>query len=218
MQGFSPNAGTPNAWVPPSGGGVAPQPDGTPPTFTGALTHTKTSSSITVDWSGAAGSDNVAVARREYRIGGSGPYSPASSTEESNKRHTFPSLAPSTTYKIEVRCVDTSENVSMPLTIVVTTSAVPTPGGDGYNHIRYDLVTKGEVPHLNLATLDWSLFAQLRVKELSAPVAQGTHTMVAGSPLLDIAVPAATVPAGWYFLVLSDADGTTTVACPVLVS
>lgn len=197
---------------------VTPQPDGIAPTFSGALAYTKTPSSITVDWSGATSSDNVAVARREYRIGGSGPYAPASSAEETSKRHTFPGLASSTPYKIEVRCVDTNENVSMPLTVVVTTSAAPAPGGDGYNHIRHDLVSAGDVPHLNLATLDWSLFAQLRVKDLSAPIAQGTHTMTAGSPLLDIAVAAATVPAGWYFFVLSDADGTTTVACPVLVS
>jgi hypothetical protein len=203
---------------PPAVAVPSPGPDGVAPSITGLLAHTKTSTSITVDWSGTSSADNVAVARREYRIGGSGPYSPASSAEEANKRHTFPSLTSSTPYKVEVRCVDTSENVSLPLTIVVTTSAAPAPGGDGFNHIRYDLVTKGEVPHLNLATLDWSLFAQLRVKDLSAPIAQGTHTMVAGSPLLDIAVPAATVPAGWYFFVLADADGTTTVACPVLVS
>jgi hypothetical protein len=93
------------------------------------------------------------------------------------------------------------------------------PSGDnGFNYIRYTLVTKGDVPHLNLATVDWSLFAELSPKDFSAPVAQGTHSMAAGSPLLEVAVPAATVPAGWYFLVLSDSDGTTTLACPVLVS
>jgi hypothetical protein len=204
--------------LPPAAISTPPVSDGVAPTFTGSLAHTKTASSITIDWSGATSSDNVAVARREYRIGGSGPYSPASSAEEASKRHTFAVLSQSTPYKIEVRCVDTNENVSLPLTIVVTTSAAPAPGGDGFSHIRYDLVSKGDVPHLNLATLDWSLFAQLRVKDLSAPVAQGTHAMVTGSPALDIAVPKVTVPAGWYFLVLSDADGTTTVACPVLVS
>ena len=204
--------------LPPAAATTSPAPDGIPPSLTGLLAHAKTSSSITVDWSGTTSSDNVAVARREYRIGGSGPYSPASSAEETSKRHTFPSLASGTPYKIEVRCVDTSENVSMPLTIVVTTSAAPAPGGDGYNHIRYDLVARGDVPHLNLDTLDWSLFAQLRVKDLGIPVAQGMHTMVSGSSRLDIAVPAATVPAGWYFFVLADADGTTAAASPVLVS
>jgi hypothetical protein len=93
----------------------------------------------------------------------------------------------------------------------------PPAGGDGFNHIRYTLVTKGDVPHMYLATVDWSLFAQLSPKNFGAPVAQGTHAMTAGSPFLEIAVPAATVPAGWYFLVLSDADGTTTLACPVQV-
>lgn len=218
MQGFSTNASTPNAYLPAGGGGVVPQPDDVAPSFSGLLAVTRTSSAITVDWSSTTGSDNVAVARREYRIGGSGPYSPASLDEETSKQHTFAGLSPSTPYKIEVRCVDTNENVSMPLTITVTTSAAPAPGGDGYNHIRYDLVTKGDVPHLNLATLDWSLFAQLRVKDLAAPVAQGMHTMIAGSPRLDIAVPAATVPKGWYFLMLSDAGGTTTVGAPVLVA
>jgi len=217
MQGFSPNAGMPNAWVAPSGGGVVPQPDGTPPTFTGTLTHTKTSSSITVDWSGAASGDNVAVARREYRIGGSGPYAPASSAEETSKRHTFPSLASSTPYKIEVRCVDTSENVSMPLTIVVTTSAAPAPGGDGSNYIRGKLATRAGVPHSSLAVLDWSLFSQSSVSNLGSPVDQGMHTMSAGSADFEIAVLAVEVPAGWYWLVMSDADGTTAVAVRVLV-
>jgi hypothetical protein len=93
-----------------------------------------------------------------------------------------------------------------------------TPGDDdGFNYIRYTLVTKGDVPHLYLATVDWSLFAQLSPKNFGAPVAQGTHAMTAGSPFLEIAVPAATVRAGWYFLVLSDPDGTTTLACPVQV-
>jgi hypothetical protein len=93
----------------------------------------------------------------------------------------------------------------------------PPAGGDGFNHIRYTLVTKGDVPHLYLAAVTWALFAQLSPATFGAPVAQGTHAMAVGSPLLEIAVPAATVPAGWYFLVLADADGTTTLACPVQV-
>jgi hypothetical protein len=218
MLGFFAVSEAPVSFVASSEGVSVPLPDGVAPSFSGLLAHTKTSSSITVDWSGTTSADNVAVARREYRIGGSGPYSPASSAEEVSKRHTFTSLASSTPFKIEMRCVDTNENVSMPLTIIVTTSAAPAPGGDGFNHIRYELVTKGEVPHLSLATLDWSLFGQLSPRNFGAPVAQGTHTMVAGSPLLDIAVTAAAVPTGWYFLVLSDADGTTTLACPVLVA
>jgi chitodextrinase len=196
---------------------TAAQPDGTPPTFSGSLAHTKTSSSITVDWSGTTSADNVAVARREYRIGGSGLYAPASSAEEVSKRHTFPGLASSVPYKIEVRCVDTSENVSLPLSIVVTTSAAPAPGGNGSNYIRCTLATHDGVLHVSLAVLRWALFAQLSPAAFGAPVAQGTHTMPAGSAELVIAVPAAEVPAGWYMLILADDDGTTALACPILV-
>lgn len=157
------------------------------------------------------------MARREYRIGGSGAYTPASAGEEASKQHTFTGLAPSTVYQLEVRCVDTSNNVSQPLVAVVTTSAAAPAGGSGWNYIRYELVTNGHLPHLYLATVEWALFAQLSPRNFGTPIAQGSHAMDAGSALLEIAVPAATVPAGWYFLVLSDPDGTTTLACPVLV-
>jgi chitodextrinase len=194
------------------------QADTIPPNFTGTLSVAKTSSSITVDWSGTTSSDNTAVARREYRIGGSGTYTPASSQEESGKQHTFTGLAPSTVYQVEVRCVDTSGNASQALAIGVATSAAPAPGGDGWSHIRLPLVSRGLVPHKNLGIVEWALFAQLSPKDFRAPVAQGVHQMPAGSPLLDIAVPADAVPAGWYSFVMSDPDGTTTAATRVLVS
>jgi len=196
---------------------VVAQPDGIPPSFAGTLKYTKTSASITLDWSNTTSGDNVAVARREYRIGGSGAYTPASTAEETTKQHTFTGLASSTVYQLEVRCVDTSGNVSQPLVLVVTTSAAPPAGGGEWNYIRYELVTNGHVPHLYLATVEWALFAQLSPRNFGPPIAQGGHAMDAGSALLEIEVPAASVPPGWYFLVLSDADGTTTLACPVLV-
>lgn len=202
--------------VPPTFVGT-PLPDGVPPTFAGVLAHTKTSSTITVDWSGVISSDNVAVARCEYRLGGSGAYIAASSAEEASKQRTFAGLAPGTAYQIELRCVDTSNNVSQPLTIVVTTSAAPPVGGGGTNYIRGTLSTRAGVLHLNLASLSWSLFAQLLPGNFAAPVAKGTHAMTAGSAELKIGVSATAAPAGWYMLAVSDLDGTTTVLSRVLV-
>ena len=99
-------------------------PDTTAPTFIGALTATVATSSITVDWSGATSADNVAVARREYRIG-AGTYTAASSAEEAAKAHTFTGLAAATEFVIDVRCVDTSGNASAPLSITFATLAAP---------------------------------------------------------------------------------------------
>lgn len=218
MLGFSAISEAPVSYVAPTAGGGTPAPDGVPPTFDGTLSYSKTSSSITVDWSATTSSDNVAVARREYRIGGSGPYTPASTAEETSKRHTFSGLAAATTYPVEVRCVDTSNNVSVALSISVTTSAAPAPGGNGVNYIRLSLVSRKLVPYQNLSTVEWSLFAQLSPANFGAPVAQGTHQMPAGSSQLEIAVNANAVPAGWYSFIMSDPDGTTTAVTRVLVA
>ncbi|MBD8531494.1 MULTISPECIES: fibronectin type III domain-containing protein [unclassified Massilia] len=192
------------------------QPEGIPPVFAGSLAFTKTSTTITIDWSNTTSSDNVAVARREYRIGGSGAYAAASAGEESSEKHTFAGLTPSTVYQIEVRCVDTSGNVSQPLVVAVTTSAPASGGEPDTNYIRGTLATRKGVPQVSLAAVSWSLFMR-RPGNMGAPVAEGTHTMTTGSAQFQIAVPAATVPAGWYFLVLSDGDGTTALAAPILV-
>lgn len=217
MQGFSPNACAPNAFsTMPFGGVVVPPPDTTAPTFQGSLAHTKTSSSITIDWSGTTSRDDVAVARREYRIGGSGAYTAASAGEEVSKKHTFAGLASSAVYQIEMRCVDTSGNVSQPLAIVVTTSAPSSGGQSGTNYLRGTLATRKGMPQVSLAAVNWSLFLR-RPGNMGAPVAEGTHTMTAGSAQFQIPVPAATVPSDWYFLVLSDGDGTTALAAPILV-
>lgn len=198
--------------------GVAaiPVADTTKPTFTGDLTYTATSSSITVSWAGTTSADNIVVARREYRIGGSGAYTRAIAAEETAKAHTFENLDPSTAYQIDMRCVDTSENVSEPLTIGATTAA-PTAGGGTTNYVRCKLAARPGAPHRNLATIHWSLFRQLLPSAFGAPAAKGTRSMVQGSDLLEIPVPAATVPAGWYMLILTDPDGTTTLASPIQV-
>jgi len=191
--------------------------DGVPPTFTGSLQYSSTSNSITIEWSGAISTDNVAIARREYRIGGTGAYTPATPAEEVSKTHTFPALAASTPYQIDVRCVDTNGNASEPLTIGVTTSTATGEALPGTNYIPGKLATHEGVLHSSLAVLEWSLFSQASPRHFSAPVAQGTHTMTAGSADLKIAVPAGTVPTGWYWLVLADTDGTTAVAARILV-
>ena len=98
------------------------------------------------------------------------------------------------------------------------TPETPPGGGEtGTNYIRCTLATHEGVPHVNLGTLCWALFAQLSPAQFGSPIAKGKHTMAAGSAEVEIAVPAATVPAGWYFLVLSDEDGTTALAAPILV-
>lgn len=194
-----------------------PVADTTVPSFTGTLSYTATSSSITVSWSGTTSADNVAVARREYRIGGAGAYMAATAAEDAAKAHTFAGLDSNSTYQVDVRCVDTSGNVSAPLTIAAKT-AEPAAGGGTDNYIRIKLGTrKGEL-HLNLAVVHWSVFAQLLPSGFNAPVAKGTKVMTPGSPLLEIRVPAATVPVGWYMLALSDPDGLTTILSRVQVT
>ena len=196
------------------GGGAG---DSTVPTFTGSISESHTSDSITVNWSSTISTDNVAVARREYRIGGVGGYTSATSGEEVSKAHTFAGLSASTTYQIDVRCVDTSGNVSTPLSIGVTTSASSGGGGE-FNHVRYTLVTHDLEQHVNLVNLKYALFAQLSPALFTAPVAKGTIASIVGPAVLDIPVLASVVPVGWYMLVLSDSDNTTTVVVPVLVS
>ena len=191
--------------------------DTTPPTFAGELSYTATANSLTIDWSGTISADNVAVARREYRIGGVGAYTAATSAEESSKKHTFAGLDASTAYVIDVRCVDTGGNVSAPLTMGVMTAAAS--GGDTggtTNYIRGTLATRAGIPQISLASISWSLFSR-RPGNMGAPVAEGKHTMTAGSAAVKIAVPAATVPSGWYFVVLSDQDGTTALAASIWV-
>ncbi len=113
--------------------------DSQAPTFTGTLGESHTYNLITVNWLTTTSSDNVAVARREYRING-GAYTAASNSNELTKSHAFAGLTPDTDYSIDVRCVDTSGNVSAPLSITVTTDAAPVfaraPSGDGY-HVKH---------------------------------------------------------------------------------
>lgn len=109
---------------------------------------------------------------------------------------------------------------SEPIGSAGTVAAAPGDGGSGSgdNYIRCTLATHAGQLQLNLATLDWALFAQLSPAAFAAPVAKGTHRMTAGSAELVIAVAAASIPKGWYMLALSDGDRTTTVLCPVQVS
>jgi hypothetical protein len=100
---------------------------------------------------------------------------------------------------------------------VAAASETPPGGETGTNYIRCTLATHDGVPQANLATLCWALFSQLSPAQFEAPVAKGKYTMTPGSADVKIAVPAATVPSGWYFLVLSDEDGTTALAAPILV-
>ncbi len=186
------------------------------PTFTGVLEFIKNSGSITVDWSGAVASDNVAIARREYRIGGTGAYTAASVSEELSATHTFAGLLASTTYQIDVRAVDTSGNVSSALTGLVATISPESEGG--LNYIRYSLVTHDREQHVDLVNLRYALFSQLSPSSFTAPVAKGTIPSLSGPAELNIPISAAVAPAGWYMLILSDADNTTTVAVPVLVN
>lgn len=196
---------------------VLPTADTVLPTFTGTLAYTATSSSITVSWTGTTSADNVAVARREYRIGGTGPYTAATAAEEAAKSHTLTGLDSNSTYQVDVRCVDTSGNVSSPLTIAAKTDA-PAAGGGGDNYVRVQLGTRENGLHLNLATVHWALMSQLLPSVFGAPVAKGIKSMTAGSALLEIRVAAAAVPVGWYMLALSDPDGTTTVMSRVQVT
>ncbi len=189
--------------------------DVTAPTFTGILGESHSSTSITVSWAATTSLDNIAVLRHEYRIGGAGGYTPATSQEEVSREHTFTGLAAGTQYLIEARCVDTSNNLSAPLSITVSTTAVD----DGtMNYIRYSLVTHTVEQHVNLVNLRYALFSQLSPANFSAPVAKGTISMISGPAALNIAVSKTAAPAGWYMLILSDADNTTTVAVPVLVT
>ena len=94
--------------------------DTTPPTMTGTLTVSGiTSSGCTVDWSGTARADNVAVTGYEYNISG-GAYADAGTALS----HAFTGLAPSTSYTVTVRAYDAAGNRSTPaLSVVATTSA-----------------------------------------------------------------------------------------------
>lgn len=186
--------------------------DTTVPTFTGTISHSETSSAITIDWSGATSADNVAVARREYRIGGSGAYTAATSGEEISKNHTFAGLAAGTAYPIDVRCVDTSGNVSVALRVTPTTVS------GAMNTITYTLVTRGNVPQANLSGLNWALFAQLNPALFQAPVARGALAVTDVSAVLLIPVSAAAAPVGSYMLALADSAGVTTMLFPVAVS
>jgi hypothetical protein len=89
---------------------------------------------------------------------------------------------------------------------------------DANNHIRYALVTHDREQHVNLVNLRYALFSQLSPASFTAPVVKGTIAQIVGPAELNIPVSAAVAPAGWYMLILSDADNTTTVAVPVLVS
>lgn len=188
--------------------------DTTAPTFQGELAASVTANSITVSWAGTTSADNVAVVRREYRIGGAGQYVAATTAEEGSKSHTFTNLAASTAYEIDVRCVDTSGNVSAALRIVPTTSAAPVVE---FNYVRCILASRDGVPHLNLANVDWALFRSLSPASFVAPMAQGRHSMISGSAAFEVAVPAAVVPSGEYMLVLAESNGTMTLASPISV-
>jgi len=188
--------------------------DTTVPTFQGELAASVTADSITVSWAGTTSADNVAVVRREYRIGGTGQYVAATAAEEGSKSHTFTNLAAGTAYQIDVRCVDSSGNVSAAIRIVPTTSAAPVVQ---VNYVRCILASRDGTPHLNLANVDWALFRSLSPASFGAPLAQGRHSMGSGNAAFEVTVPAATVPSGEYMLVLAESNGTMTLASPISV-
>lgn len=192
--------------------GAAPPADGVVPTITGTVTHSETGTTIAIDWSGTTSADNVAVARREYRIGGSGVYTAATSAEEISKSHVFAGLAAGTAYPIDLRCVDTSGNPSAALRVTATTLS------GAMNTITCTLVTRGSVPQANLSGLNWALFAQLNPAQFLAPVAKGALVVTDGSAILSIPVAAAAAPVGSYMLALADSAGVTTLLVPVAVS
>jgi hypothetical protein len=107
---------------------------------------------------------------------------------------------------------------SAPISGARAVSGPALPDDGTLNHIRYNLVTHDVEQHVNLVNLRYALFAQLSPSNFGAPVAKGTIPLISGPAQLDIAVSAAAVPIGWYMLILSDADNTTTVAVPVLVA
>ncbi len=191
---------------------VSNSADVTVPTFIGALGASSTTAALTVSWSGVVSSDNVAVDHHEYRING-GAWTPASAGEEATRSHVFNGLSEGTGYIVEVRCVDLSGNASVPLAIEASTDEAT-----GTNNISVTLTDRDGVARQNLGDLHWALFAQALPSLFAAPVAKGIFPAAAGLAQLNISLSAAVAPVGSYILVLASADGTNSVAAPVVVS
>ncbi len=192
-----------------------PDPDIILPTFTGSLSETHTANSITINWDNTVSADNVAISGRQYRIGG-GAYVAATSGEEISESHVFTGLAADTTYQINVRCVDSSGNVSTALSLSVTTSAVAPDGT--YTYLRVNLISYGQLPQGNLTSLDWALFSQLKPSLFGAPVAKGALETTNPFGEIEIQLLASIVPAGEYMVVITNADATLTVAAKETVT
>lgn len=188
MLGLYPIASRPVGSGPSSGG--APAPDGIAPTFDGALAYVATTTTITVDWSGTTSADNVAVAGREYRIGGSGAYTAATSFEETSSSHAFAGLAVDTEYQIDVRCVDTSGNVSAPLTISATTNAAEEP--PAVTDADFIDWLKGDDAIANILMETWALVDGVRTKFCWSTLGyttEGTDSPTFYEPLISVSIP-----------------------------
>lgn len=97
-------------------------------------------------------------------------------------------------------------------------------GTSAFSYINVTLQSRDDIPLASLPNLKWALFAQATPDLFAAPVAKGANVSTSAAGAVSIAVPAATVPAGRYWLTLTDSDGTTTqnpparsVSCPVMV-
>lgn len=170
------------------GNGGTPPSDTSVPTFTGSLTYSVTNTSITIDWSGTTSADNVAVARHEYRIGGSGAYTPASAGEEVSKKHTFPGLPTGTAYQVDLRCVDTSENVSPPLTVTASTSI---PGG-WVTDAEFDAWLESDDAITNILVETFALVAGVRTPFYWSTLGyttEGTNSPVFYEPIISAGIP-----------------------------
>lgn len=96
--------------------------------------------------------------------------------------------------------------------------STPPPSDGTFTKINYTLSTHDGTPQVNLSGLEWALFKELKPSLFTSPVAKGSAEGTDAGAVLDISVPANTVPAGQYFLVLTNGQGTITLACIISVT
>lgn len=178
--------------------------DANRPTQIGSLAHTETPMTITLDWSGVTAFDDVGVTGHEYRIGGTGPYTSATPTEEVLKLHVFTGLTPGTTYQLDERVTDAAQNKSIPLTVTVTTPELIVPA----TSVTIELGNRVGAIWSNYTNLDWSFFDQTQPHSLLAPTAKGSGASTDSSGVLTLSIVGTALAVGAIgWLIVSNSNG-----------
>lgn len=177
-------------------------PDTVPPTMSGTMTISGTTSTgMTATWT--AGTDDVGVVAYEFSQDNQVTWTNIGNVLSK----TLTGLTPSTLYQLAVRAVDPGNNKSNILAAQDTTLAPTTTTGS--RTVSLSLVNTSDTPAANLTGLRWSWFDAATPDLFAAPTDKGTIETTDSAGVLMIPLPGSQLAVGgigWLIVTNSTGD------------